>query len=127
VRFPVQRLEPLDRAMERLADGIEVYLDSPASLPLIRDALAEAPPGRAQVRLIPWLGGREAEILLPQPLRPTAPLVARLRTIPGVRYPRGVGRAREWGAGSRFSSPSKLSYGLGISLYGRSVRDRLAG
>jgi len=90
-RITVQRLEPLDRAMERLADGIELYLDSPTPLAQIREALAEAAPGRAQVRLIPWLGGgREAEILLPQPLRLSAALVAHLRTIPGVRDIREV-------------------------------------
>ena len=86
VRCVVQRLEPLERAVDRLSDAIEICLDSAAPLPAIAAALAEAASGRGQVRLLAWLGGGdEAEIVLPQPRRLTSALVDRLRSIPGVR------------------------------------------
>ncbi|HYN39055.1 MAG TPA: OB-fold nucleic acid binding domain-containing protein, partial [Rhodospirillales bacterium] len=86
VRCVVQRLEPLERAVDRLADGVEICVDGAEPLTAIAAALGETGPGRGQVRLLAWLGGgREAEIVLPQPRRITADLVARLRAIPGVR------------------------------------------
>jgi DNA polymerase III subunit alpha len=91
VRCVVQRLQPLDQAVDRLADAIEICLDGAAPLPAIKAALAEARPGRGQVRLLAWLGaGHEAEIALPQPRSITSDLVARLRSIPGVRDVRDV-------------------------------------
>jgi DNA polymerase-3 subunit alpha len=91
VRCVAQRIEALDQAMERLADGIEVFLDSATPLADIRTALAEAGPGRGQIKLIPWLdGAREVEIALPSAWRITGTLVGRLRAIPGVRDVREV-------------------------------------
>jgi len=91
VRCVAQRLEPLERAVDKLVDGVEVFLDSAAPLPAIRTALAEAGPGRGQIRLVSWLGGgREAEVVLPQPRRVTGALIGRLRTIAGVRDVREV-------------------------------------
>lgn len=85
-RCVVQRLEPLERAVDRLSDGIEVFVDSASPLAAIAAALGEAGPGRGQVRILAWLGGgREAEIVLPQPRRVTLALVDALRSIPGVR------------------------------------------
>ncbi|MBK8176715.1 MAG: DNA polymerase III subunit alpha [Rhodospirillales bacterium] len=86
VRCVVQRLEALDQVMDRLAEGVEIYVDSVGPLPRLREALAEAPAGRGQIRLIPWLGaGREVEIVLPGTVRITGALVSRLRAIAGVR------------------------------------------
>ncbi|MFO1155893.1 MAG: DNA polymerase III subunit alpha [Rhodospirillales bacterium] len=86
VRCVVQRLESLERAVDRVSDGIEVCIDDEKPLPAIAEALGEAGPGRGQVRLFAWLGGgREAEIVLPQPRRISAALVERLRAIAGVR------------------------------------------
>ena len=86
VRCVVQKLESLERAVDRVADGIEVCIDDDKPLPAIVEALGEAGPGRGQVRLFAWLGGgREAEIVLPQARRITGALVARLRAVPGVR------------------------------------------
>ncbi len=86
VRCVVQKLEPLERAVDRVSDGIEICIDDDKPLPAIVAALAEAGPGRGQIRLFAWLGGgREAEILLPQPRRITAALADRLRAVPGVR------------------------------------------
>jgi len=86
VRCVVQKLEPLERAVDRVSDGIEVCIDDERPLAAIVAALAEAGPGRGQIRLFAWLGGgREAEILLPAPRRITAALVDSLRAVPGVR------------------------------------------
>ena len=86
VRCTAQRIEPLEQAMERLADGLDIFIDAPAPLPPIRAALAEAPAGRGQIRLVAGLDpGREVELTLPVACRITAPLVARLRAIQGVR------------------------------------------
>ena len=86
VRCVAQRIEALDEAMERLSDGIEIVIDSPAPLPAIGEALKDAGSGRGQIKLIPWLdGGREVEIALPTPCRISAALLAQLRSIPGVR------------------------------------------
>ena len=91
VRCVAQRIEPLDQAMEHLADGIEVFLDSATPLADIRAALADAGPGRGQIKLVPWLdGAREVEIALPSAWRISAALVGRLRAIPGVRDVREV-------------------------------------
>ena len=91
VRCVAQRIEALDQAIERLADGVEVFLDSAAPLAQIRAALADAGPGRGQIKLIPWLGGvREVEIALPSAWRISGALVGRLRAIPGVRDVREV-------------------------------------
>ena len=91
MRCVAQRIEALDQAMERLADGIEVFLDSATPLADIRTALAEAGPGRGQIKLIPWLdGAREVEIALPSAWRISGALVNRLRAIPGVRDVREV-------------------------------------
>lgn len=91
VRCVVQRIEPLERAIDRLCDGIEVCIDGPDPLASIAAALGEAALGRGQVRLLAWLGGgREAEIVLPQRCRLTGTLVNRLRSIPGVRDIREV-------------------------------------
>ena len=91
VRCVAQRIEALDQAMERLADGIEVFLDSATPLADIRAALADAGPGRGQIKLVPWLdGAREVEIALPSAWRISAALVGRLRAIPGVRDVREV-------------------------------------
>ena len=77
--------------MERLADGIEVFLDSATPLADIRAALADAGPGRGQIKLVPWLDGtREVEIALPTAWRISGALVGRLRAIPGVRDVREV-------------------------------------
>ena len=86
VRCVAQRIEALDEAMERLADGIDIFFDSAAPLPAIRAALADAGAGRGQIKLIPWLdGGREVEIALPSACRISAALLGQLRAIPGVR------------------------------------------
>jgi DNA polymerase-3 subunit alpha len=91
VRCVAQRIEALDQAMEHLAEGVEVFLDSAAPLAEIRAALADAGPGRGQIRLIPWLGdAREVEIALPSAWRISGALVGRLRAIPGVRDVREV-------------------------------------
>jgi DNA polymerase-3 subunit alpha len=86
MRCVVQRLEPLERAIDRLSDCLEVSIDGPDPLAAIAAALGEAGPGRGQVRLLAWLGGgREAEIVLPQRCRLNGGLVQRLRAISGVR------------------------------------------
>jgi DNA polymerase III subunit alpha len=91
VRCVAQGIESLDQAMERLADGIEVFLDSAGPLADIRAALADAGPGRGQIRLIPLLDdAREVEIALPSAWRISGALVGRLRAIPGVREVREV-------------------------------------
>jgi DNA polymerase III subunit alpha len=91
VRCVAQGIESLDRAMERLADGIEVFLDSAGPLADIRAALADAGPGRGQIKLVPWLdGAREVEIALPGGCRISGALAGRLRSIPGVRDVREV-------------------------------------
>ena len=67
------------------------FLDSATPLADIRTALAEAGPGRGQIKLIPWLdGAREVEIALPSAWRISGALVDRLRAIPGVRDVREV-------------------------------------
>jgi DNA polymerase-3 subunit alpha len=86
VRCVAQRIEALDQAMERLADGIDIFFDSAAPLPAISAALADAGPGRGQIKLVPWLdAAREVEIMLPTPYRISAALLGQLRAIPGVR------------------------------------------
>ena len=91
LRCVAHRIEALDQAMERLADGIEVFLNSTAPLAEIRAALADAGPGRGQIKLIPWLGGTtEVEIALPSASRISGALVGRLQAIPGVREVREV-------------------------------------
>ena len=67
------------------------YACSATPLADIRTALAEAGPGRGQIKLIPWLdGAREVEIALPSAWRISGALVDRLRAIPGVRDVREV-------------------------------------
>ncbi|MGZ8410119.1 MAG: helix-hairpin-helix domain-containing protein, partial [Hyphomicrobium sp.] len=91
VRCVAQRIEALDEAMERLADGIDIFFDSAAPLPAIRAALADAGAGRGQIKLIPWLdAAREVEIALPGGCRISAALLGQLRAIPGVRDIRQV-------------------------------------
>ena len=91
VRCVAQRIEGLDQAIERLADGIDIFLDSAAPLPEIRAALADAQPGRGQIKLVPWLdGAREVDIALASTWRISGALVGRLRAIPGVRDVREV-------------------------------------
>jgi DNA polymerase III subunit alpha len=91
VRCVAQRIEGLDQAMDRLADGIDIFFDSAAPLPAIRAALADAGTGRGQIKLIPWLdGAREVEIALPGGCRISASLLGQLRAIPGVRDVRQV-------------------------------------
>ncbi len=90
VRCVAQRIEALDEAMERLADGIDIFFDSAAPLPAIRAALADAGAGRGQIKLIPWLdAAREVEIALPDPL-PHQRGAAR----PTSRHPRRPRRPR---------------------------------
>jgi DNA polymerase-3 subunit alpha len=91
IRCVAQRIEALDQAMQHLADGIDIFFDSAAPLAEIRAALADAGPGRGQIRLIPWLDdATEVEIALPSAWRITGALVGRLRAIPGVRDVREV-------------------------------------
>jgi DNA polymerase-3 subunit alpha len=91
VRCVAQRIEALDEAMERLADGIDIFFDSAAPLPAIRAALADAGAGCGQIKLIPWLdAAREVEIALPTPYRISAALIGQLRAIPGIRDVRQV-------------------------------------
>jgi DNA polymerase-3 subunit alpha len=91
VRCVAQKIEALDQAMEHLTEGLEVFLDSVAPLADIRAALADAGPGRGQIRVIPWLDdGTEVEIALPSAWRISGALLGRLRAIPGVRDVREV-------------------------------------
>ena len=91
VRCVAQRIESLDEAVDKLTDSVDVFLDSPAPLSDIRAALADAGPGRGQIRLVAWLdGAREVEIAVPSAWRITGALVGRLRAIPGIRDVREV-------------------------------------
>jgi DNA polymerase-3 subunit alpha len=91
VRCVAQKIETLDQALEHLTEGLGVFLDSVAPLADIRAALADAGPGRGQIKLIPWLDdGMEVEIALPSAWRISAALLDRLRAIPGIRDVREV-------------------------------------
>jgi hypothetical protein len=92
------RRRPLCRPADRSCDHrwsallrVSRVLDSVAPLAEMRAALADAGPGRGQIRLIPWLGdAREVEIALPSAWRISGALVGRLQAIPGIRDVREV-------------------------------------
>ncbi len=85
VRFSAQSIEPLDRVAARTAPGMKVTIDSAAPLRPLSEILKGEGGGEGDVRLITRLDdGSEAEINLPGGYAITAPVLLKVRNIPGV-------------------------------------------
>ncbi len=83
VKMRVQTVRPVDEVAATAAAGLKIFLDSPEPLASIKSRLPDK--GRGVVSLVLLAGaGREVEMELKDRFHVTPPVMAAIRSIPGV-------------------------------------------
>ena len=85
LRLTAQQFEPLDEALARATQALQVVVNGSEGLANLKRALADRPKGRARVSLVIGLDGtKEVEVALPGKYELSADLVAAISAVPGI-------------------------------------------
>jgi len=86
VRFTVQSLEALDRVAERVSVTIQVFVETPAAISAVGEALKHGGNGRAKINLVSCLeDDTEVEFAVPGRYAVNPAMLFHLKTLSGVR------------------------------------------
>ncbi|RAI60524.1 DNA polymerase III subunit alpha [Roseicella frigidaeris] len=85
LRLTAQEFEGLEKAAQQVGQGIRLWLEGEAGVPVIRDLLAKEGRGRGRVVVVARTGqGQEVELALPGGFNVSPRLVQQMRVVPGI-------------------------------------------
>ncbi len=90
LRLLVSRLEPLDKAVEQTAVGLEIHVRDTRALEPLRSLIAKEGRGRGRIRVVVPTGEGDVGIVLPEAYKVSSQLRGAVKAIPGIDFVRDL-------------------------------------
>ncbi|HEY9567395.1 MAG TPA: DNA polymerase III subunit alpha [Thalassobaculum sp.] len=84
MRLLASKLEPLDRAVEQTAAGMEIHVRDTRALEPLRSLIANEGRGRGRIRVVVPTGEGDVGIVLPEAYKVSSQLRGAVKAIPGI-------------------------------------------
>jgi DNA polymerase III subunit alpha len=88
MRLLASRMEPLDKAVEQTAAGLEIHVRDTRALEPLRSLIAQEGRGRGRIRVVVPTGEGDVGIVLPEAYKVSSQLRGAVKAIPGIDFVR---------------------------------------
>ncbi|MEQ8398583.1 DNA polymerase III subunit alpha [Thalassobaculum sp.] len=90
MRLLASRMEPLDKAVEQTAAGLEIHVRDTRALEPLRSLIAQEGRGRGRIRVVVPTGEGDVGIVLPDAYKVSGQLRGAVKAIPGIDFVRDL-------------------------------------
>jgi len=90
LRLLASKLEPLDKAVEQTAAGLEIHVRDARALERLHALIANEGRGRGRIRVVVPTGGGDVGIVLPEAYKVSSQFRGAVKSIPGIDFVRDL-------------------------------------
>jgi DNA polymerase-3 subunit alpha len=90
MRLLASRIEPLDKAVEQTAAGLEIHVRDTRALEPLQSLIAKEGRGRGRIRVVVPTGEGDVGIVLPEAYKVSGQLRGAVKAIPGIDFVRDL-------------------------------------